>query len=102
MKTGIEMIAEERQRQIDIEDYTAENDAQYIDGELALAAASYALAEHNRKRNFRAAPTIWPWHERDWKPNPENRARELIKAGALIAAELDRLNALNQSNDKES
>lgn len=29
----------------------------------------------------------------DWKPSPENRVKELVKAGALIAAEIDRINA---------
>jgi len=27
-----------------------------------------------------------------WKPTPDDRVRELVKAGALIAAEIDRLN----------
>jgi hypothetical protein len=27
----------------------------------------------------------------DWKPSPDDRFRELVKAGALIAAEIDRL-----------
>lgn len=33
----------------------------------------------------------WPWEARFWKPCPDDRARELVKAGALIAAEIDRL-----------
>jgi hypothetical protein len=32
-----------------------------------------------------------PWGESWWKPTPEDRVRELVKAGALIAAEIDRL-----------
>jgi hypothetical protein len=33
----------------------------------------------------------WPWDKGWWKPTPDNRIRELEKAGALIAAEIDRL-----------
>jgi hypothetical protein len=38
-------------------------------------------------------PGWWPWAERFWKPTPDDRVRELVKAGALIAAEIDRLTA---------
>ena len=34
-------------------------------------------------------PDSWPWDEGDW--NPQDPERDLVKAGALIAAELDRL-----------
>ena len=33
----------------------------------------------------------WPWNVVWWKPTPDDRIRELAKAGALIAAEIDRL-----------
>ena len=36
---------------------------------------------------------IWPWNLIWWKPTPNDRIRELVKAGALIAAEIDRLQA---------
>lgn len=39
---------------------------------------------------------IWPWDKSWWKPTPDDRIRELIKAGALIAAEIDRLQRLNK------
>jgi hypothetical protein len=35
---------------------------------------------------------LWPWDESWWKPG--DRIRELAKAGALIAAEIDRLNRI--------
>jgi hypothetical protein len=34
---------------------------------------------------------FWPWTQRTFKPTPHDRIRELVKAGALIAAEIDRL-----------
>ena len=93
MKTGIEIIAEERDRQIAKEGYTKEHDSQYRKGELGLAAASYAIpswfrAAPDRKKQI---PFCWPFSDELWKPTPNDRIKELAKAGALIAAEIDRL-----------
>ena len=90
MKTGIELIAEERQRQIEVEGWTKEHDAKNIDDELAIVASLYALPSGKREITVRAR---WPemWAYEWWKPSPDNRIRELQKAGALIAAEIDRL-----------
>jgi len=90
MKTGIELIAEERQRQIEVEGFTAEHDKQYANEELVDAA--YCYLTHPDHRDY--APFPWPWDKSWWKPSPENRIRELQKAGALIAAEIDRLQNL--------
>lgn len=90
MKTGIEIIADERKRQIESEGWSAEHDKQYTDGSLAIAAASYALAKGH------LIPTFWPWDKKWWKPTPENRIKELAKAGALIAAEIDRIQNLDK------
>lgn len=49
MKTGVELIAEERQRQIEVEGWTAERDAQYVDESLAFAAACYAIPPRGKK-----------------------------------------------------
>lgn len=94
MKTGIELIAEERQRQIEVEGWTSEHDAEHRDGELAEAAAAYASAELYRRstsEGYDKMPHIWPFERKYWKPTPDDRIRELQKAGALIAAEIDRL-----------
>lgn len=85
-KTGIELIAEERQRQISKEGFTLEHDKQWKHGELAEAAACYASWED---RPF-DVEEIWPFDISWWKPS-KDRIRELQKAGALIAAEIDRL-----------
>jgi hypothetical protein len=89
-KTGIQLIAEERQRQIEKENWTAEHDSQYENEELALAGAIYATPERWRSYGPDKLPLMWPWEQEWWKPTPENRIRELTKAGALIAAQLDR------------
>lgn len=95
--TAIELIAKERERQINIEGWTPEHDAKHDKGELALAAAGYALAEELREEsNDNFAPYWWPWENRYWKPTPNDRIRELVKAGALIVAEIERLQNLEK------
>lgn len=90
-KTGIELIADERKRQIEVEGWTPEHDALHKNGELADAAACYAgLTRRDHKFSFRV-PNSWPFRIFDWKPTPNDRVRELVKAGALIAAEIDRI-----------
>lgn len=100
MKTGIKLIAEERARQIKQEGWTAEHDRAHVSGELADAAICYALAAAKQARgcdlDYLQTMVIdvgfpWPWEDKWWKPSEDPR-RNLIKAGALIAAELDRLN----------
>lgn len=87
MKSGIELIAEERNRQIEKEGWSPEHDAQHYRGELAIAACLYAdiYAETKTK-----VPYGWPWEDKWWKPS-KDRIRNLTKAGALIAAEIDRI-----------
>lgn len=83
---GIERIAAERQRQIEQEGWSAEHDDDHRGGEIAQAAATYAL-HSTGKYGFRAL--TWPWHWSWWKPS-QDPIRDLEKAGALIAAEIDR------------
>lgn len=101
MKTGIELIAEERKRQIEAEGFTKEHDAEHTNESLALAAVCYAIPSVQRTYAYdpilkARAPQFWPWDIKYWKPSPEDRIKELVKAGALIAAEIDRLNAEKQ------
>ena len=95
-KSGIELIAEERERQKYVENFNSEHDKQWVNGELALAAACYAMTPEIRKEYKHALgeSKTWPFSKEWWKPTPENRVKELIKAGALIAAEIDRLQSL--------
>lgn len=101
MKTGIELIAEERQRQIEVEGFDLEHDEEYTLDELAAAAAAYAFApfmDDKIQKGYKTPPSpMWPedWLAKWWKPTPEDRIRELQKAGALIAAEIDRIQQLD-------
>lgn len=97
--TGIERIAAERQRQISVEGWTPEHDAQHTDGSLAQAAACYTIIAKMIMSQrvteivsivLSQPPRQWPWISTWWKPSVDP-IRNLEKAGALIAAEIDRL-----------
>ena len=107
-QTGIERIAAERQRQIDQEGWTPEHDEQHKHGELAMAAALYAspspvFARIDRQDGGVLFEDPWPWWytnscaqrggpTKAWdKRATHPRLRQLEIAGALIAAEIDRL-----------
>lgn len=92
-EAGRDVLAE-RQRQIEKEGWTPEHDDEHSNGELADAAACYAGTLSSR---WVTPPTGWPWGEKWWKPSTDRR-RMLIKAGALILAEIERL---NRKEDRE-
>lgn len=85
---GAQLIAAERARQISEEGYDPAHDDEHRAGEIAMAAAAYALPATLRQESL---PWMWPWSGMDFKPSPEDRIRELVKSGALAAAEIDRI-----------
>lgn len=85
--TGVERIVAERLRQIEVEGWTPEHDFQYTEEELLNAATVYVLSDEYT--TFGGISGIWPW-DRAWF-KPATKIRNLEKAGALIAAEIDRL-----------
>jgi len=87
------MISEERNRQVEQEKWSNDHDDSHDDESLACAAACYAMPERFRNTRKRG---LWRWASRWWKPTPDNRIRELVKAGALIAAEIDRIHRTEQ------
>lgn len=94
LSPGLIAIAAERRRQIDVEGWTAEHDAAYPAGDLARAGACYALtvdkrAASNGDAGLAVVPSYWPWASRWWKPKDDRR--DLVRAGALIVAELDKI-----------
>lgn len=94
-------IVSERCGQVAREGFYAEADDAYTDGQLANAAAAYALvsALPDRVRslvsgiysidNLSWLADIWPFPKVWWKP--KDRRRDLVRAGALIVAEIERL-----------
>ena len=87
MKTGVELIAEERKRQIEVEKWDEEHDDKHSKGEIANAARCYAIPG---VKSWWTTGLDWPWNVSWWKPS-DDPIRNLTKAGALIAAEIDRL-----------
>jgi hypothetical protein len=85
MSKALDDIVAERQRQLLKEGWTENHDDEHSVGELAMAGASYAIADNLPNR----AQEIWPWGMNWWKPT--DRRRNLVKAGALILAEIERL-----------
>lgn len=109
-RNGVQRIADERKRQVEKEGWTPDHDDEHWNGELGLAAASYAspvlLFTREQRGDSVTFSDAWPsdwdgqWDKRhvvrgvlqDNEDAPlAKRIRMLEKAGALIAAEIDRL-----------
>ena len=121
-KSGIELIAEERQRQIEVEKFDLNRDEDYNGGELIGAAGCYAANAVNKyygfdKTRFQVRePGIqstdgsahllgdwkdgWPWGKEWDKRKKHDMLRSLVIAGALIAAEIDRLQIVEAGNQQ--
>ena len=86
MKTGIELIAIERQKQTEKHGWDVLHDSEYESGEL-IEAALFAIDTEK---------FYWP---KNWmgvfaeKIRKKDRVGQLKVAGALIAAEIDRIQA---------
>lgn len=100
MTKGVELIAAERERQMEVEGYTPDHDDKHTNGALAFAAAVYAAGfpVYGEERLYLYGDTrlpqvtmvnLWPWDSCWYKP--KDRLSDLVRAGALIAAEIDRL-----------
>lgn len=109
MAIADEIIAE-RRRQIEAEGFDNRHDDAATRGTIAMAASVYAsrAAKHARDggqaktRRFYdddGAPAEWPWGDAWWKP--KNVRRDLIRAAALIVAEIERLDRAARSDDAE-
>lgn len=94
-RDAVGLIAKERRRQIKAEGWAPEHDDKHVDGELVCAAAVYAAPDRHRPLVFHA---LWPWDGEWWKPTPNDRIRELEKAGALIVAEIERLQRIDAAS----
>jgi len=80
-------ILKERRRQIEQEGWTPAHDDDHDSGQLADAAACYALnASGYGEKRFEH---FWPFASRWWKPKEPRR--DLVRAAALIIAEIERL-----------
>lgn len=94
---GIALVAIERARQVRDEGWSSGHDDEHVAGELARAAVAYGITAVWQQ--FAVWPPVagepaeeieWPWLDHWYKPGP-TAEQTLVKAGALIAAEIDRL-----------
>jgi hypothetical protein len=107
-------VLAERERQKSAEGWTPDHDDEHGNGELARAAACYAHAaglNPSARAFLEDAPDyagehmvitrrLWPWDRSWWKP--KDRRRDLVRAGALIIAEIERLDrATNKDTQDE-
>ena len=87
---GAELIAQERERQIQEEGYDAAHGAGQGHA-LARAGVAYAIAGTGHMVDVDddvVAWSWWPWATEAWKPS-RDMVRNLVRAGALIAAAID-------------
>jgi hypothetical protein len=85
----------ERVRQLSEEGYDAAHDDAHSDGTLAQAAACYAAnASEFWHRGYGGRP-YWPFDEEYWKP--KDKRRDLVRAGALILAEIERIDRATEA-----
>jgi hypothetical protein len=101
--TAIMDVIDERLRQQSVEGWSLEHDDAHSDGGMAAAAATYAysttLSDRHRQyvsgiysiENSAILRELWPasWSKSWWKPT--DRRRDLVKAAALLIAEIERL-----------
>lgn len=85
-------VVVERERQQSVEGWTPEHDDQHKDGEIAGAAACYALTSITHWARQVTIARMWPWASEWWKP--KNPRYDLVRAGALILAEIERLDRI--------
>lgn len=89
-------IAIEREKLIMLAGFDSLHDDQQLQSELVMAANSYALnaiaSDEERTRFEAAAPPAWPLDVDRWQPG--DRKQDLIRAAALLVAEIERLNRL--------
>lgn len=103
LSQAMQDVIAERERQVTAEGWTPDHDDRHSGGEMAKAAACYAYVtslpstvreslEHDPEfngKNLVITKRIWPWAWTWWKP--KSPRRDLVRAGALIIAEIERL-----------
>jgi hypothetical protein len=95
MQTGAELIAEKARTNREHKGYTPEHDDAHDRAELAAAARCYlTCAEIQMSIGdtdlAKELDETWPFEPDAWKPS-DDPIRNLVHAGALIAAEIDRV-----------
>lgn len=97
MSKAIEDVLAERRRQVEAEGWTSKHDDAHGKGELLLAAKAYFAHATSRalsrpSGDLKGVPFGWPWDKKWWKP--KSPRRDLVRAGALALAEIERIKRL--------
>lgn len=100
-QTAIELIISESERSALKYGYTDEHIANtpedYDQGDLAFAAAAYLMSERWLTKDSGYLPEmLFPWDMQYFKPSPDDRIKELVKAGSMIVKEITRLQNLDK------
>lgn len=82
-------ILKERIRQVVDEKFDSTHDDDQTNNSLSSAAACYAITERHYISKEIALRELWPWDNKWWKP--KDQRSNLIRAAALIIAEIERL-----------
>lgn len=80
----------ERSRQKQDHKFTCEHDDQWIAGELLMAADAYMTND----------AALWPWADSKYSGHKHTKRERLIKAAALIVAEIERMDRLPEEENK--
>lgn len=104
MKSGIELIAQERQEQLEKHWRTITSDVE-LNGDYQLATAAVRMLFTPEDKGFDLIQNFdifrpLGWDDRIWRKMINKTYKErLIIAGALVAAELDRLQAIEMNEN---
>lgn len=99
----VEEVMQERLRQVEAEGWSHAHDDSHTEDQLSRAAVAYILAANSHKADPELVEmighndSVWPWDSSWWKPT--NKRRDLIKAAALIIAEIERLDRAEYKAD---
>ena len=102
MSNAINDVIAERVRQEGIGWSAKHDDYEHKNGELADAGAFYALARGHHQSitrtticgGTRGTDPVWP---SDWTYKPKGRRADLVRAAALIIAEIERLDRIEKA-----
>jgi hypothetical protein len=85
-------VLAERRRQVEVEGWTPEHDDEHATGGMAYAAAAYAVSSAEQTDRSFFITSLWAWTgwSRIWF-KPKSPRADLVRAGALIVAEIERL-----------
>lgn len=94
---AIDLIAEKARTNREHKGYTAAHDDTHRDGELLEAAICYlhcaniqsSIGDTELAKQV-SGDDLWPFEMETWKPS-DDPIRNLVHAGALIVAEIERL-----------